>query len=95
MASATNETFHATLRPLVEAAGGTYKEGPLKLEQRVRAKAHEDYDDDVARVVDVVRATAEFKGEKALVLLGKAAAGLFVLGLEGKIETLREPGACG
>ena len=88
MASATNETFHATLRPLVEAAGGTYKEGPLKLEQRVRAKAHEDYHDDVARVVDVVRATAEFKGEKALVLLGKAAAGLFVLGLEGKIERL-------
>ena len=88
MASAANETFHATLRPLVEEAGGTYKEGPLKLEQRVRAKAHEDYHDDVARVVDVVRATAEFRGEKALELLGKAVAGLFVLGLEGKIERL-------
>ena len=88
VASAANATFHATLRPLVEEAGGTYKEGPIKLEKRVRAKAHEDYHDDVARVVDVVRATAEFKGEKALVLLGKAAAGLFVLGLEGKIERL-------
>tara|TARA_B100000459_G_scaffold76497_1_gene42545 strand:- start:100 stop:3240 length:3141 start_codon:yes stop_codon:yes gene_type:complete len=88
VASAANATFHATLRPLVEEAGGTYKEGPLKLEQRVRAKAHEDYHDDVARVVDVVRATAEFRGEKALELLGKAVAGLFVLGLEGKIERL-------
>ena len=30
MASATNETFHATLRPLVERAGGTYEKGPPK-----------------------------------------------------------------
>ena len=33
-----SDAFHATLRPVVEEAGGTYKEGPLKLEERVRAR---------------------------------------------------------
>ena len=30
-ASDASDAFHATLRPVVEGAGGTYKEGPLKL----------------------------------------------------------------
>ena len=40
-----SDAFHATLRPVVEEAGGTYKEGPLKLEDRIRAKAQDDYEE--------------------------------------------------
>ena len=77
-----SDAFHATLRPIVEEAGGTYKEGPLKLEDRIRAKAQDDYDDDVARVVDVVRATGVFDD---LASCGRALAKLLALGTSGDL----------
>ena len=77
-----SDAFHATLRPVVEGAGGTYKEGPLKLEDRIRTKARDDYDDDVARVVDVVRATGVFDD---LASCGRALAQLLALGRSGDL----------
>ena len=85
MASAASETFHATLRPLVERAGGKYEKGPQKIAERIDAKACGDYDGDVGRVVDVERATGVFTD---LTSLGKALAHLFALGLESKIREL-------
>ncbi len=47
MASAASKSFHETLRPLVERAGGTYEKGPRKIAERIDAKAEADYGKDV------------------------------------------------
>ena len=49
-----------SLKGLVQDAGGSYVWGPRKKEGRIREKAEKEYGGDVARVVDVERATGIF-----------------------------------
>ena len=49
-----------SLKGLVQDAGGSYVWGPRKKEGRIREKAEKEYGGDVARVVDVERATGVF-----------------------------------
>ena len=55
-----DETLIKSLEGLVQDAGGAYNVGPQKKEGRIKQKAEDDYGDDVARVVDVERATGVF-----------------------------------
>ena len=57
MACREGGRFHASLRRIVTKAGAAYKPGPRKKRDRIVEKARSDYDGDVARVVDVERAT--------------------------------------
>ena len=49
-----------SLRRFVQKAGGEYKRGPRKSKSRIRQKTKNDYNGDVARVVDLERATGIF-----------------------------------
>ena len=60
MASENGEALHAVLRPTILKGGGAYHPGPQKKAQRIMEKARSDYGGDVARVVDVERATGVF-----------------------------------
>ena len=50
-----NDAAHSKLRAIVEACGGEYKAGPIKIAERIKAKAENDYDGSVKKVVDTVR----------------------------------------
>ena len=56
----SQEDLHEALEGLVTRAGGEYVHGPQKAAERIAEKAKNDYDGDVARVVDVERATGLF-----------------------------------
>ena len=60
MASRCGADLHEALEGLVTRAGGEYVHGPQKAAERIAEKAKNDYDGDVARVVDVERATGLF-----------------------------------
>ena len=60
MASRCGAALHEALERLVTRAGGEYVHGPQKAAERIAEKAKNDYDGDVARVVDVERATGLF-----------------------------------
>ena len=66
MASRHGAALHAALEGLVTKAGGEYVHGPTKKVERIKEKAANDYDNDVARVVDVERATGLFDSLEAL-----------------------------
>ncbi|CAH0375628.1 unnamed protein product [Pelagomonas calceolata] len=54
------EDLLESLRRFVQDAGGEYKRGPRKSKSRIRQKTEKDYGGDVARVVDLERATGIF-----------------------------------
>ncbi len=54
------EDLLESLRQFVQDAGGEYKRGPRKSKSRIRQKTEKDYGGDVARVVDLERATGIF-----------------------------------
>ncbi|KAH8087564.1 hypothetical protein JL720_6874 [Aureococcus anophagefferens] len=54
------EAMHAALEQPVKESGGAYYQGPRKGEDRIKEKAEDDYGGDVARVVDVERATGVY-----------------------------------
>ncbi|KAH8047528.1 hypothetical protein JL720_16102 [Aureococcus anophagefferens] len=60
MASERAEAMHAALEQPVKESGGAYFQGPRKGTPRITEKAEADYDGDVARVVDVERATGVY-----------------------------------
>merc|ERR1711965_92121 len=61
LARAVSDEFHAPLAALVKlVGGGTYLRAETKDAARIAEKALADYGGDVARVVDVERATASF-----------------------------------
>ena len=66
MASRHGAALHAALEGLVTKAGGEYVHGPTKKVERIKDKAENDYQGDVARVVDVERATGLFDSLEAL-----------------------------
>ena len=66
MASRHGAALHAALEGLVTKAGGEYVHGPTKKVERIKEKAENDYEGDVARVVDVERATGLFDSLEAL-----------------------------
>ena len=59
-AAEVETAFHAATERLVTEAGGVFKQGPLKKEERVREKMENDYENDHTRVVDVVRDSGVF-----------------------------------
>ena len=65
-ASRHGAALHAALERLVTKAGGEYVHGPTKKVERIKEKAENDYEGDVARVVDVERATGLFDSLEAL-----------------------------
>ena len=60
-AGEASDAFHATLKPIIENAGGEYLKGPRKLPHRIKDKARDDYNGEVGRVIDVERATGKFQ----------------------------------
>ena len=66
MASRHGAALHAALERLVTKAGGEYVHGPTKKVERIKDKAENDYQGDVARVVDVERATGLFDSLESL-----------------------------
>jgi len=82
MAGAASGAFHAALRPVIEDAGGEYRQGPRKLPDRIDDKARDDYDNDHGRVIDVERATGVFQD---LASFGRAIAQLLALGGSGEL----------
>ena len=56
--------MHAIVQAFVEKVGGLYKQGPLKLEERVRTKTEVDYEGDHLLVSDIVRDTCVFEDMK-------------------------------
>ena len=65
-ASRHGAALHAALERLVTKAGGEYVHGPKKKVERIKEKAENDYEGDVARVVDVERATGLFDSLESL-----------------------------
>jgi hypothetical protein len=65
-ASRHGAALHAALEGLVTKAGGEYVHGPTKKVERIKEKAENDYQGDVARVVDVERATGLFDSVETL-----------------------------
>ena len=65
-----------SLQQYVQTAGGAFEWGPQKKPARIAQKAHNDYEDDLARVCDVERATGVFDSpgdlSRALTLLRAA-----------------------
>ena len=55
-----NDKIHAKVEAMVVACGGHYQAGPIKLARRVLAKATNDYQGVVAKVIDVVRGSGIF-----------------------------------
>jgi hypothetical protein len=66
LASENGDALHAALRQPILKGGGAYHPGPRKKAQRSVEKARSDYGGDVARVVDVERATGVFDSLDAL-----------------------------
>ena len=66
LASENGAKLHEVLRQPVLEGGGAYNPGPRKKAQRIGEKARSDYGGDVARVVDVERATGVFDSLDAL-----------------------------
>ena len=66
MASENGAKLHEVLRQPVLKGGGACHPGPQKKAQRIGEKARSDYGGDVARVVDVERATGVFDSLDAL-----------------------------
>ena len=60
LASERAEAMHAALEQPVKESGGAYFQGPRKGTLRIKEKAEADYGGDVARVVDVERATGVY-----------------------------------
>ncbi|KAK7240524.1 hypothetical protein SO694_00111045 [Aureococcus anophagefferens] len=60
LASVRAEAMHAALEQPVKESGGAYYQGPRKGTLRIKEKAEHDYGGDVARVVDVERATGVY-----------------------------------
>ncbi|KAH8059625.1 hypothetical protein JL722_5254 [Aureococcus anophagefferens] len=60
LASVRAEAMHAALEQPVKESGGAYYQGPRKGTLRIKEKAEDDYGGDVARVVDVERATGVY-----------------------------------
>ena len=60
-ATAVEPAFHAATRMLIESAGGTLQQGPLKKKERVVEKMENDYNNDHRRVVDICRDTGVFE----------------------------------
>ena len=79
MASDHGPALHKALRGPITNSGGAYLCGPQKKVDRITEKARADYNDDVARVVDVERATGVYDSltelNHALTLLREAADG--------------------
>ncbi len=61
LAGRHGEALIKSLEGLVQDAGGAYNVGPRKKVGRIKQKAEDEYDGDVARVVDVERATGVFE----------------------------------
>ena len=66
LASENGAKLHEVLRQPILTGGGAYHPGPRKKAQRILEKARDDYGGDVARVVDVERATGVFDSLDAL-----------------------------
>ena len=60
LASEHAEAMHWALEKPVKESGGAYYQGPRKGTLRIKEKAEADYEGDVARVVDVERATGVY-----------------------------------
>jgi len=60
-AKCVSKSFHEKLRNIIQETGGNYIEGPLKLEDRIRNKAHDDYENELACVLDIIRGTGVFE----------------------------------
>ena len=56
-----NDHVHGVLRAITERCGGDYHAGPVKLANRVQAKADSDYGGDVTKVVDTIRGSSILK----------------------------------
>ena len=60
IANANNDFIHDTIRKLVNKCGGHYDAGPVKLGRRIQAKANNDYNGDISKVIDPVRGSGMF-----------------------------------
>ena len=71
------------MRKWTKELGGTYREGPLKTADRILAKAQIDYNNDLTKVLDVIRASAVFHSfedlSNACVELAKAECEIIVV----------------